>query len=128
MGLVAIPYFFLFEMVGPMIEIQGYLMVLLAAIFGLLKPEIITLLFLTTIMMGTVISLASLLISETEEKRFMFKELMTLVWYAIIENFGPRQVASFWRVTGYFNAMRKPKGWGKMVRKGFSTSTPASKS
>jgi cellulose synthase/poly-beta-1,6-N-acetylglucosamine synthase-like glycosyltransferase len=39
MGLISMPYFFIFEMMGPLVEIQGYIMVILAGILGLLNVQ-----------------------------------------------------------------------------------------
>jgi peptidoglycan/LPS O-acetylase OafA/YrhL len=109
------PYFFIFEMMGPLVEMQGYLMVFfLAAVFGMLNREIAGLLFVSIILMGILISVASLYLAEKESDYFTFKELGVLVFYAFIENFGLRQLISFWRVTGYANSLKKPKGWGKI--------------
>jgi len=121
-GFIAMPYFLIFEMMGPIIEIQGYTMVLLSILLGLFNKEIAILIFSSTILMGIMISVASLLIAEKDTKYFKLKELFKLISYAIIENFGPRQLISLWRVTGYFNAMKKPAGWDKAERKGFETS------
>jgi len=120
MGFIGMPYFFLFEFLGPLLETQGYVMVILAAILGILNPTIALLLFLSSIMLGTLVSLSSLMISMRQFPYYKFKEMLILIFYAIIENFGFRQLVSFWRVMGYFNSMKKPKGWGKMVRKGFA--------
>jgi len=120
MGLIGFPYFFIFEMMGPLVEIQGYVMVVLAAIFGLLNAKIALLLFITTIFMGVLISISSILLLEIAEGYFTIKEVFVLIFYAIIENFGPRQWVSLWRVGGYINSLKKPKGWGKMERKSFA--------
>jgi cellulose synthase/poly-beta-1,6-N-acetylglucosamine synthase-like glycosyltransferase len=119
-GLFALPYFFIFEMIGPIIEIQGYLMVLVAFLLGLLNAEIALLLLISTVFMGVLISIASLLIAEKDTKYFRVKDILILILYAIIENFGPRQLFSFWRVGGYLNMLKKPTGWGKAERKGFA--------
>lgn len=119
MGLVAMPYFFIFEMIGPLIEMQGYIMVALAFFLGLLNLKLAVILFLSTVLMGTLISILSLLIAEKDLSYFSYKDIFTLIFYAIVENFGPRQLFSFWRVGGYFNMLKKPQGWGKIERKGF---------
>ena len=119
-GLFAMPYFFVFEMIGPLIEIQGYLMVLAALFLGLLNAEIALLLFVSTVLMGVLISIASLLIAEKDIKYFRLTDVLILIFYAVIENFGPRQLFSFWRVGGYLNMLRQPTGWGKAERKGFA--------
>ncbi len=119
-GMIAMPYFLIFEMIGPMIEIQGYLMVIVAVIFGLLNAEIALLLFISSILLGVLISISSLIIAEKDLKYFKLKDVLVLVIYAIIENFGPRQMFSLWRVGGYFSMLGKQKGWGKAERKGFA--------
>lgn len=120
-GLFAMPYFFIFEMIGPIIEMQGYLMVFVALFLGLLNAEIALLLFVSTVLMGVLISIASLLIAEQDIKSFRLKDILILILYAVIENFGPRQLFSFWRVGGYLNMLKQPTGWGKAERKGFAS-------
>lgn len=126
-GLIAMPYFFIFEMMGPIIEIQGYIMVVIAFLLGLLNAEIAVMLFVTTILMGVLISVSSLLIAEQHIKYFRLKDILILIAYSIIENFGPRQFFSLWRVGGYLNMLRKPGGWDKAERKGFSDSNTVAK-
>ena len=124
MGMVAMPYFFIFEMIGPLFEIQGYVMVFLAALFGLLSTKLALLLFLATVMFGILISMASILIAERNIVYFSYKDNLRLLVTAFAESFGPREFFSFWRVLGYFNAMKKPTGWGKADRKGFGGTKP----
>ena len=45
---------------------------------------------------------------------------MQLLWLAVIENFGYRQLSTFWRARGLWSALRGKAAWGKMDRKGFS--------
>lgn len=101
-----------------MIEIQGYIMVVLAAILGILDKNIAILLFISTILMGIIVSLSALLIAEKENNYFKLRDLLKLIAYAIIENFGPRQMISFWRVQGLFNIIGGETGWGDIRRKG----------
>jgi cellulose synthase/poly-beta-1,6-N-acetylglucosamine synthase-like glycosyltransferase/HEAT repeat protein len=121
-GTVALPYFYLFEMMGPWIELQGYCMVIAALFLGLLNPTIAILLFISTTMVGIFISTASLIIAEQEVNYFKGKDILKLIFFAFIENFGFRQFMSMWRVVGYVNALRGASGWGKMQRKGFGGS------
>ncbi len=122
MGLIAFPYFLIFETVGPLIEVFGYIMILLAGILGILNGQLALLLITATIGFGCFMSIISLIIAEREIRIFSFKDVAVLILYAIIENFGFRQMVSFIRVFGFFNSMKMPKGWGKMVRKGFKSS------
>lgn len=122
-GLFAFPYFMIFECIGPFLELQGYLMVIAAMILGLLNAKITMLLFVSTILMGIFISLSSLIIAGDIARKFSLKENIILLFYAFAENFGFRQIMSFLRVYGHISALKKPKGWGEMKRKGF-TATP----
>lgn len=120
MGLLGMPYFLIFELVGPLFEIQGYLMVALAALFGLMSTKLALFLFVATIFMGVMISMSSILIAERQLTYFSYRDTLKMLAIALAENFGPRQVFSMWRVLGFLSAMKKPQGWGKMERKGFA--------
>ncbi|WP_461207352.1 glycosyltransferase family 2 protein [Clostridium sp. DL1XJH146] len=122
-GMVSMPYFFIFEMMGPLVEVQGYLMVLLAGIFGLLNIKIALLLFLSTVLQGIFISMSSLFIGERELSYISLKELVILVFYSIIENFGFRQIVSLWRFFGYISSLKGNGSWGKIERKGFANNS-----
>ena len=105
---------------------QGYLMVLLAWILGLLNLEILLLLFVTSILLGILVSMFALTIAEKESDAFPGPYILTMIVYAFLENFGPRQLISFWRVAGYFSSLRQTAAWGKMTRQGFQQQAPVS--
>ena len=117
-GLVSLPYFFIFEAIGPIIEVQGYIMVVLAGIWGILNIEIALLLFITVILFGVIVSLTSLLIAEREQQYFSVSDIFKLIGFAIIENFGVRQLISLWRVGGQLSIVFGKGGWGQVKRKG----------
>ncbi len=119
MGLIAMPYYLIFEMVGPLFEIQGYLMVFVAALFGMLSVRLAILLFFASVLMGIFISVASVKIAERLNIYFGYLDTLKLIGIAILENFGPRQLFSAWRTIGFLKAMQKPQGWQKFERKGF---------
>jgi hypothetical protein len=47
---------------------------------------------------------------------FKFK----LIVYAVIENFGCRQMTVVWRIKGFWDYFRGAKSWGQMQRTGFA--------
>ncbi|MDD2620690.1 MAG: glycosyltransferase [Syntrophomonadaceae bacterium] len=119
MGLLAFPYFLIFEVFGPLIEIQGYIMVLVAFAFGLLNNIVIAALLIAIILLGILVSLSSIWLAERELNILSYKSTFLLILYSVLENFGPRQLFSLWRVGGYFKMFQKSTGWGEMKRKGF---------
>ncbi len=118
-GLVAFPYYLLFEVIGPWLELQGYFIFFLSAALGLLTGKIVLLLFVATVMFGIFISVFSFIILEQELHYFSFRAIVGLLSSALMENFGIRQFLSMLRVAGYVSALRQAGGWGRMERKGF---------
>ena len=118
-GLIGLPYFLIFEAIGPLFESMGLVFIVLALFLGLLNPAILILLFSSSVLMGIVVSVTSLVITRDDLLVLPNKEINTLLWYAFIENFGFRQFCSILRVQGYISSIRQQQGWGKMERKGF---------
>jgi cellulose synthase/poly-beta-1,6-N-acetylglucosamine synthase-like glycosyltransferase len=117
-GFIAMPYYLIFEMVGPQFEIQGYFLVIVSILLGILNAEFALLLFISVILLGMINSIISLLIIEREESYFSIRDLIRLIWIALIENFGPRQWISLWRVLGQIKMIFRSGGWGSIQRKG----------
>lgn len=119
-GLLSMPYYFIYEIVGPIFEVQGYIAVLLAIILGVMYWDIAVLLFVSVIMTGTLVSISSLIIAEHSGKMFGARDTIRLLLCAFFENFGIRQYFSLLRVRGYINVFTSSGGWEKAARKGFS--------
>lgn len=128
MGLLGFPYFFIFELLGPWIEVQGLLFLILGMATGTLALPIAGLVFAATVPLGVAVSLSALLLAEYHQHYFNRRDRFRLLLLAVVENFGYRQYASVLRLRGYISAITRRTGWGKMVRAGFSgvsTSEPA---
>ncbi len=119
-GMIAFPYFIIFELIGPFFELYGYVNLALGLALGVVNTQVALLLFITVILYGILISIGSLLISENEILYFSNRETVLILLYAVLENFGFRQVMSAIRVTAYVSYLFKQKAWGAMERKGFS--------
>jgi cellulose synthase/poly-beta-1,6-N-acetylglucosamine synthase-like glycosyltransferase len=125
-GLLALPYYLLFEAMGPMIEISGYIVTAGAIYYGLVNWRYAELMFLLSIVYGTLISLAAVVLEEISYRRYRrFSDLLLLIGLGIVENFGFRQLTTWWRLKGTYDYLRGKSGWGAMTRKGFGT--PAAK-
>lgn len=120
-GAVALPYFLMFETLGPWLEIQGYLFFITALALGILDVKIILLVLTASLFFGIFISLGSLIIADRIRPFFSGKDTIRLILLALAENFGFRQIMSFTRITGYLEMFRKNRGWGRMVRRGFTS-------
>jgi hypothetical protein len=118
-GLIAFPYFFIFEMMGPFIESMGYIALIIGLVFGLLNTPLVILLFVVTIGYGIIISLFSLWIAERKTIFYSYRETVLLIFIAIIENFGYRQMISLHRTISTFSALKEQGSWGSQNRTGF---------
>jgi cellulose synthase/poly-beta-1,6-N-acetylglucosamine synthase-like glycosyltransferase len=120
-GLAALPYYLVFEVLGPIVELMGYVVTAVAVAFGLLDFVFAELLFLAAVVYGTLISLSSIVLEELAFRRYpRVLDLVRLALYGIIENFGYRQLTTWWRLVGIVDYFRGKQGWGVMTRKGFS--------
>jgi cellulose synthase/poly-beta-1,6-N-acetylglucosamine synthase-like glycosyltransferase len=120
-GWLAMPYFLIFEAVGPLIEVSGYIVTAIAVMFGLLDVVFAELLFLAAVVLGAMISLSSVLLEEMSFRRYpKVRHLLLLSALGVIENFGYRQLTTYWRLRGVIDFVRKKQGWGVMTRKGFA--------
>jgi cellulose synthase/poly-beta-1,6-N-acetylglucosamine synthase-like glycosyltransferase len=118
-GTIAMPYFFLFEMLGPVLEIQIYLSLIVGLVFGIFDPVLLLLLIAVTVGLGMFVTLISIFLQEKYTEPFSVKDTVKLVLYTIVENFGWRQFVSIYRSYGYFTSFKRNHSWGTMKRKGF---------
>ncbi len=120
-GLVAFPYFFFMEMLGPVIELFGYFTFTAALILGRASGPYILAFFMVAFAFGVVLSVAAVGLEELSLYRYpRLSDLLRLFGLAVVENFGYRQLTAYWRIRGFFSGLRGVKGWGQMERKGFA--------
>lgn len=119
-GMVAVPYYWFVEMIGPIIEVFGYISVLLAYLLGILNYNFAILFFIFSVLYGVLISIGSIILEENNFMKYnQISDYIKMIFYAIIENFGYRQLNSFWRVRSFIGYRRKENKWGEIVRQEF---------
>lgn len=120
LGLVAYPFFFFVEFLGPIIEFCGYLLMLLTLLLGIGSEELFFLFFTAAVLLGILPSTLSLLLEEISYRKFVrLRDAVILFLFAMAENFGYRQINSFWRLQGLWDLLLKKKGWGIQKRERF---------
>jgi hypothetical protein len=121
-GVIGFGHILLVDVLGPFIEVFGYLLVPAFWLLGLLSAEYLWAMLAVTFGFGIVISVGALALEEVELRRFPdAKSLMILMGAAVLENFGYRQINNFWRLRGAWQFLTKAQGWGTMTRKGFTS-------
>ncbi|HEY0627095.1 MAG TPA: glycosyltransferase [Allosphingosinicella sp.] len=112
------------DVLGPIVEVLGYVLVPLLWAVGLLAVEYLLAFVAITFTFGIFVSVATLILEEVELRRFpRASDLVILTFISVIENFGYRQLSNFWRLRGFWQFLRKQQGWGQMTRKGFQSAS-----
>jgi cellulose synthase/poly-beta-1,6-N-acetylglucosamine synthase-like glycosyltransferase len=120
-GMIAFPYFFFLEMLGPVIELLGYLAFTVTVIAGRADWPFALAFLSVAIVFGGVLSLAAVALEELSFRRYpRVLDLVRLFALALLENFGYRQLNAWWRLKGTVSALRGVQSWGHMTRKGFN--------
>lgn len=119
-GWIAFPFMLLFECIGPVIEVTGYILMLIFGLLNLISWPAFTVYILATISLGTLLSLLSLLLEEMSFHIYNRpSHVVGMLFGAVLENFGYRQLNSVWRLMGLvYWLFGKKHGWGVMIRKG----------
>jgi cellulose synthase/poly-beta-1,6-N-acetylglucosamine synthase-like glycosyltransferase len=120
LGLVAYPYFFFLEMIGPLVETLGYAVFALTLLAGKAAVAYVMAFLAVAFGFGMVLSLSAVCLEEITFRRYPErKDLLSLFLIAVLENLGYRQLNTYWRMKGTIMGLRGRGGWGTMTRKGF---------
>jgi cellulose synthase/poly-beta-1,6-N-acetylglucosamine synthase-like glycosyltransferase len=122
-GVVALPYYLVFELLGPVIELLGYAAFVVAVITGQ-ASAVYTVAFLAiAVFLGSAISISAVALEEISFRRYRrFSDLLALLGVALAESFGYRQMSIWWRLRGLVAAARSDLQWGAMERRGLERS------
>jgi cellulose synthase/poly-beta-1,6-N-acetylglucosamine synthase-like glycosyltransferase len=127
-GVIGFGYIFLVDVLGPIVELLGYVLIPLFWAMGLLSVEYLLAFAAVTFTFGIFISVGSLALEETSLRRFpRATDLVLLTGVAVLENFGYRQLNNVWRLRGVWQFLRRSQSWGAMTRKGFGASASLKK-
>ncbi|WP_084421434.1 glycosyltransferase family 2 protein [Henriciella litoralis] len=115
----------LVDVLGPIVEILGYMLIPLFYATGLLSLPYLLAFLGVSFMFGIMISVFSLVLEESSLRRVQkVSDLLKLGAIAVLENFGYRQLNNIWRIRGFWQFLRGKTEWGEMTRKGFSRPGP----
>jgi cellulose synthase/poly-beta-1,6-N-acetylglucosamine synthase-like glycosyltransferase len=120
-GMIGLGQVLLFDFIGPILELAGYVLLPAMWLLGILNADYLIAFFSLSIFFGIAISVGALAIEESELRRVgKVSDLLRLAAAAVLENFGFRQMNSWWRIRGFWQWTRGVKSWGEMTRKGFT--------
>jgi len=119
-GLFAMPYQLLIELIGPLVEIAGYVVVTASFFLGIIDSRFFLLFLTMAILIGVLLSTGAILLEEMTYMRYPRKrDFLILLLYGVLENFGYRQINSFWRTQAVIKKLFGSKKWEKVDKNGF---------
>ena len=120
LGTLVFPYYVLFEVLGPFIEISGYIVFLISLWLGIVPLNFAIAFIVAAFLYGVILSTLSVCLEELSFRKYKKpRDLVTLIIAALLENFGYRQLTAYWRFKGFIEYVFGRRSWGKMEKKGF---------
>ncbi|WP_347240189.1 glycosyltransferase [Thermus sp.] len=119
LGLLAMPYFLLFEALGPVVEVLGYLLLPVFYLLGMLNLDFALLFLLLALGYGVLLSQLAVGMELLLLRRYpRLWDRVVLLFLGVLEVLGYRQVLALERFLATFQVWRKRGQWGEMRRKG----------
>ena len=119
-GMLSVPYNWIFELFGAAVEVIGYFLIPFTLIMGELNMFFFVIYFLLSVALGIILSEGSLVIEQyTHRGAMTAKQSIGISIYALLENFGYRQMITVFRMEGIIKYRKLRRSWGKIKRKEF---------
>lgn len=115
---LAIPFYVLFELLGPVIEACGLVLFVAFAALGLISWPEAGVFLLLSLSLGLLLSVSAIMLEEFSFPMYRKpRELALLYAAAVLENFGYRQLTVWWRLKGFYRwAARRQHRWESITR------------
>jgi cellulose synthase/poly-beta-1,6-N-acetylglucosamine synthase-like glycosyltransferase len=119
-GMVGMPYYFFFEIVGPFLEVFSYLVVATGFMLGFVEPQTVLLFLMLSMGWTTVLNMAALLIEEIYFQSYTdLRDVAKLLAVGFLDNLGYRQFTMAVRVVATFDWLTRTRAWGEITRAGY---------
>jgi cellulose synthase/poly-beta-1,6-N-acetylglucosamine synthase-like glycosyltransferase len=122
-GLLALPFFLLFELLGPVVELVGLAAVAASLALGLVPLSTVAAMLVLAIALGVLLSATAIAVEELTYHRYgRGRDLLSLMGTAVVEHLWFRWAHSWFRLRGLAAALtRRTPVWTAMPRVGFTT-------
>ncbi len=127
-GIFAIPFYFVSEVIPPFIEFAAYITIGISLYLKILPLSFIYYFLLITWAYGAILSLIAIIMehySLTTPTNFKF--VIPKFFVSFFENFFYRQANLVYKIIGVFKFIIKKREWGEMERQGFKRASAIEK-
>jgi cellulose synthase/poly-beta-1,6-N-acetylglucosamine synthase-like glycosyltransferase len=128
-GWGSFPFLLFLEGISPVVEVAGHVFFIVCFALGLINGEGAFAFLILSFGTGFLLSISSILLEEITFHTYpRMKHLLLLIFGAIVENLGYRQLMSLWRLEGIIKWLLKTDAsWGAMTRNTSWQASPSSK-
>jgi cellulose synthase/poly-beta-1,6-N-acetylglucosamine synthase-like glycosyltransferase len=125
-GVLAIPYSIFFEVIAPLLQVAGTIIVIVLLVFDQIAWQYATAFLLGVSMAGQLQTAGSILIEDVGFGRYRVRDLVMIACWSLLELFWFRPLTAIWRTwaTVLFLIGRRP-GWGTIPRGAALAEAPA---
>ena len=121
LGLISYPYWFFFELLAPIVEFFGLIILLILGISGLVDWAFFITLLSLIFSFGFLYSVFAILMEVLTYHQYKRpKDILNLILTAFLEPFTFHPFVVWSAIMGFIDILRKKNSWGEMTRQGFS--------
>lgn len=118
-GMISVPYYVFIELLGPIIELIGYIYMIISFAVGNVYWESAIILLTLFLIYSTVISMFAILLESWSMHTYpRARDTLKLMLYSLTELFWFRPLTTWYRIQGFWYYFRGKNDWGKLSRKG----------
>ena len=118
-GMLSMPFHAYVEAMGSVVEAAGTIILPLSFLVGAMPWSLFLLMMVLAFAYGTLLSMGSVLLAEATVRRYpSYRDLLTLMLYAFLENIGYRQLTTFYRAQGVISFFFGKRKWELVEHKG----------
>jgi cellulose synthase/poly-beta-1,6-N-acetylglucosamine synthase-like glycosyltransferase len=118
-GWLSFPFHSYIEGLGAAVEFLGYLLIPLGIFLGMVPPGLLLVFILLGFIYGGFLSVGAVLLEELTYRRYpRFRDLLTLLVFAMCENIGYRQLVLYFRFQGVLKFLAGSHRWEKVAHIG----------
>ncbi len=121
LGMLSYPYWLFFELMAPVVEFAGMVVLLMAAFLGYVNWSVFFALLGFILSFGFLYSVFAILMEVLTYNQYKrSKDILRLSFTALLEPFLFHPFLVWSAIRGNIDLVRKKNSWGEMTRKGFA--------
>lgn len=119
-GLLALPYFLLFELLSPIVEIAGWLIILFCWPFRLIESPDALMFLIVSAGLAATAAAAGVFIDDAYSQYYpRFRQVLAVAGYSLLEQFGYHQMMLYYRARAFYrfySSVHLKGGWVSPAR------------